>query len=261
MSKLRENIAIRLIEERGRLGYSKASFAHQAEISAEMLRLYELGRNGISAEFLAKVAELGVDTQYVLTGIKSTNLDSVEAEKTTNSVQGNVTNSVLAGSGSTIHNITTRKYIEKVTAEVNPGEEHITEEMAMHLSEKVKEIVEWEKKTRRKPKSFQAVWSALNRHCGVTRYRLIAINDFDKASKYLNKWLGRLTSTGKAKSNSNAWRKKRYAAIHAQKNQKNLGDWYKETLIAKYGVESSKDLSDDNLERFYRSIMRKKATK
>ena len=41
MSNLREDIALRLTEERGRLGYSKANLAHIAEISNEQLRLYE----------------------------------------------------------------------------------------------------------------------------------------------------------------------------------------------------------------------------
>ena len=38
MSNLREDIALRLTEERGRLGYSKANLAHIAEISNEQLR-------------------------------------------------------------------------------------------------------------------------------------------------------------------------------------------------------------------------------
>ena len=70
MSNLREDIALRLTEERGRLGYSKANLAHIAEISNEQLRLYELGRTGMPVEFLARIFELGFDIQYVTVGVR-----------------------------------------------------------------------------------------------------------------------------------------------------------------------------------------------
>lgn len=47
----REDMGIRLVEERSRLGYSQADFAHQTDVSRESLRLNEIGRTGISAEF------------------------------------------------------------------------------------------------------------------------------------------------------------------------------------------------------------------
>ena len=37
----REDMGIRLVEERCRLGYSQANFAHQTEVSRETLRLNE----------------------------------------------------------------------------------------------------------------------------------------------------------------------------------------------------------------------------
>ncbi|KYK76027.1 helix-turn-helix domain-containing protein, partial [Aggregatibacter actinomycetemcomitans] len=77
----REDMGIRLVEERSRLGYSQANFAHQTEVSRETLRLNELGKSGISAEFLGRAAQLGVDVQYVVTGIRSETEEN-KSEKT-----------------------------------------------------------------------------------------------------------------------------------------------------------------------------------
>ena len=64
---LRQQMALRLIRERGRLGYSKQHLAHLTDISGETLRLYEKGVCGMNAEFLAKLGELGFDVQYIIT--------------------------------------------------------------------------------------------------------------------------------------------------------------------------------------------------
>ncbi|MDO9834731.1 transcriptional regulator, partial [Glaesserella parasuis] len=84
----REDMGIRLVEERTRLGYSQANFAHQTEVNRETLRLNELGRSGISAEFLGRAAQLGVDVQYVITGIRSQEIEKNQQA----SVQGNSNN-------------------------------------------------------------------------------------------------------------------------------------------------------------------------
>lgn len=64
---LRQQMALRLIRERGRLGYSKQHLAHLTEVSGETLRLYEKGVCSMNAEFLAKLGELGFDVQYIIT--------------------------------------------------------------------------------------------------------------------------------------------------------------------------------------------------
>lgn len=101
-------MGIRLVEERTRLGYSQANFAHQTEVNRETLRLNELGRSGISAEFLGRAAQLGVDVQYVITGIRSQSLEAANTA-VSQSVQGN-NNTVIYGdkgviNSGTINNI------------------------------------------------------------------------------------------------------------------------------------------------------------
>ena len=61
------DIAMNLIDERERLGYSRKNFAAQTNISGESLRLYETGKVNMSAEFLLSATKLGVDIQYLFT--------------------------------------------------------------------------------------------------------------------------------------------------------------------------------------------------
>nr|WP_231087884.1 helix-turn-helix transcriptional regulator [[Haemophilus] ducreyi] len=114
----REDMGIRLIEERTRLGYSQANFAHQTDISREALRLNELGRSGISAEFLGRAAQLGVDVQYVITGVRA-QLDNTSTP-TQQNVEGSNNNVIYGEKGiinsGTINNITTEKYTTKTKA-------------------------------------------------------------------------------------------------------------------------------------------------
>lgn len=265
MSNLREDIALRLTEERGRLGYSKANLAHIAEISNEQLRLYELGRTGMPVEFLARIFELGFDIQYITVGVRARkeggDADTDSLGSIRNKVKGNVQNSVLAGDGATVTQINTQKHITRTKAEVKPGINEITTEQARTLQDKVNEVVEWEGRVRQSPKTHRAVWSALNRHCGVATYREIKLQDYEKAYTYLSKWLGRLRSSAKAKSpaNNGSWRKACYAAIHAKIKEKNIEAWYRAMLQEKYGVTSSTALSDENLKTVYRSVSRKNA--
>lgn len=255
----REDMGIRLIEERTRLGYSQANFAHQTDISREALRLNELGRSGISAEFLGRAAQLGVDVQYVITGVRA-QLDNTSTP-TQQNVEGSNNNVIYGEKGiinsGTINNITTEKYTTKTKAVVSPDERHISEETARRLQDLVKEIVELEQKVKAKPKTFQAVWASLNKHCGVTTYRLIPIENAEKAVSYLRKWIGRLSSSKSApKKVGNEWRSKKYAYIKI--NTKGLESWLKEHLQTKYSVGSITELSDDQLDKVYRSVSNKK---
>lgn len=252
----REDMGIRLVEERTRLGYSQANFAHQTDVNRETLRLNELGRSGISAEFLGRAAQLGVDVQYVITGVRSQEIEKKQSAQ----IQGS--NNVIYGdsgviNSGTINNITTEKYTTKTTAVVEPSEKHISEETARKLQDLVKEIVELEEKVKTNPKSFQAVWASLNKHCGAVSYRLIPIENTDKAITYLRKWIGRLSSSKSApKKVGNEWRSRKYAYIKI--NTKGLEQWLKDHLQTKYAVGSITELSNDQLEKVYHSVATKK---
>lgn len=261
----REDIAIRLIEERARLGYSQVSFARELEISREGLRKYEMGQSSINAEILAKASIVGLDVQYVLIGVKSTYNHAVTYDERAISqppafkMEGNSSANVVqyAQPGSAIHLINTTKHTTKINAEVKPNDLHINEKQARKLKDLVDETVKFEMQLKKSPKSYQSVWSALNSHCGVTKYRLIPIDKYEKAEKYLRQWIGRLNRQKMApKINNNEWRKRKYAYIKI--NAKGSDDWLNHYLQSKCGVTSLTELDDSALERLYSAIASKK---
>lgn len=255
----RADIAIRLVEERVRHGFSQADFAEKTGLSREGLRLYETGQRGMSAEFLAEAASLGVDVQYVLVGLRSLNFAEVESVKVPRvvgaqgSVQGNVVGQVQ--SGAVVHQIHTQRHVTRTVAQVKPGDEHITEAQASTLRGLVDQIVEKESLLKQKPRTHRSVWAALNAHCKVTRYRLIPAADFERARKYLDQWIGRLGSMATAPiKDGDEWRKRRYAYIKI--NSKSLEDT--NALLAyikrNFSATSLTELDNQQLEQVYRYI-------
>jgi transcriptional regulator with XRE-family HTH domain len=256
----RADIAIRLVEERTRIGYSQADFARKLGASRETLRRYEIGESGLSGEFLAQAVSLGIDVQYVLSGIRSMNVPEAEqaAQPAVKVASGGSANVIqFAQNGSTIHMVSTQKHVTHTKAEVKPGEQHISESQAAKLTALVSDIVELEAKLKKSPKGFRSVWGALNAHCGVTRYLLIASDDYDKAEKYLRQWIGRLNSMASAPvADNDAWRKRRYAYIKI--NTKDDEAWLNAYLRKNFKAESLADISDDDLDRTYRAVASRK---
>ena len=214
----KKDMAVRLVEERTRLGYTQANFAHQAGKTREILRKYEHGETMVSTDFLVHVAQLGVDVQYVLTGVRSSNMETVakavipSENAPVNQVSGNVTNSVLAGAGAVVNQINTQRHITRTKAIVKPGEEHVTDEEKADLTRLVNEIVSLEAQYRSagSAKSHRAVWSALNKHCKVTSYHLIPLEKYEMALRFLRRWIGRLNSMSSApKKGKKDWRNRR----------------------------------------------------
>ncbi len=74
---LRVDLALRLVEERKRLGFSQNHFAYLLGTTRESIRRYETGYHYIKSDLLAIAMKLGVDAQYVLCGIRSVNMTEV----------------------------------------------------------------------------------------------------------------------------------------------------------------------------------------
>lgn len=263
------DIAHNLIDERERLGYSRKNFAAQVNKTDESLRLYETGKANMSAEFLAAAAQLGVDVQFVLTGVKSENLHMV-AQKFENElnqalnenyggVQFNaeVSGSPVVGNNNTVNqvtgtqnNITTQKHITKTVVEISSDDNRIDEEQKATLLDLVNKIVAKEQEVKRKPKTHRAVWSSLNAHCQVSTYKLIAKDDFEKAKMFLRKWLGNLNNTATSKRNNpTAYRNNQYSTIHVKIKELGLEEWYRDTLKSKFGVDSSTELDEVEMKK------------
>lgn len=243
-----------------RLGFrAQRDFATKLGIAGETLRRYESGQREMGAEFLARAVSAGVDVQYVLTGVRSTNRDeAVHAARPEVDVSG-ATGNVIGLNHGHVTMISTQKHVTNTKAEVKPGDEHISEDQAATLTGLVNDVVDSEAKLRQKPKGHRAVWSALNSHCGVTRYRLIAHGDFTKAEKYLRQWIGRLNSMASAPVKvGDAWRKRHYAYIKI--NCKDDPTWVERYLEKNFGASSLTELSNDQLEQTYRAVASRKRT-
>lgn len=263
----KRDMAVRLVEERTRLGYTQANFAHQAGKTREILRKYEHGETMVSTDFLVHVAQLGVDVQYVLTGVRSSNMETVakavipSENAPVNQVSGNVTNSVLAGAGAVVNQINTQRHITRTKAIVKPGEEHVTDEEKADLTRLVNEIVSLEAQYRSagSAKSHRAVWSALNKYCKVTSYHLIPLEKYEMALRFLRRWIGRLNSMSSApKKGKKDWRNRRYAYIKLNVREQGLDSWLLAYLQKNFATASLTTLSDEQLDKTYRAVAAKK---
>lgn len=128
----------------------------------------------------------------------------------------------------------------------HPGESAI-------LKRLVGEIVETERYVKQRPKSYGAVYSALNQHFKVITYILIAREDYDLAERYLRCWLGRLSSARSAPKKDPHWRERRRKYIFA--NTKGALDAQRRTcMMERFGTDAFTALDDSQVEQLYRIV-------
>lgn len=261
----REKIALRLTEERARLGITQANLARELAVSREGLRLYETGQREIGAEFLARAVPLGFDVQYILCGIRSTNLVKPEQAVGLAPLQvinGGVSGVGIAQTGANVNVINTSKHVTRTMVKTEPGETHISDQQKVVLQGLVKDVVDTELKLKQKPRSYQSVWSALNAHCKVSAYALIASADFEKAQKYLNEWMGRLHSMTTAPiKDGDAWRKRHYAYIKINSKSPEDSEAVSQYMMKNFKSTSLTELSNDQLDKIYRYVAGRRSTK
>ncbi|HID7955846.1 TPA: helix-turn-helix domain-containing protein [Pseudomonas aeruginosa] len=65
------NIGMRLKEERERLGFTQPAFGAIGGVQKLAQLKYEKGERSPSAEYLAAIAKVGADVQYIVTGARS----------------------------------------------------------------------------------------------------------------------------------------------------------------------------------------------
>ncbi|MDF1622506.1 MAG: helix-turn-helix domain-containing protein [Pseudohongiella nitratireducens] len=75
---LYRDIGQRIRSERERLGYRQAEFSAQGAVGRNSQSGYESGDRAPTAEYLARVARLGADIQFIVTGVRSKNLHELE---------------------------------------------------------------------------------------------------------------------------------------------------------------------------------------
>lgn len=74
-------IGDRLASERRRIGMNQTVFAKETGVGRASQVNYETDRRSPDSEYWEKAAMLGVDVQYVITGVRSDNLATVAADE------------------------------------------------------------------------------------------------------------------------------------------------------------------------------------
>ncbi|MGC4407565.1 MULTISPECIES: transcriptional regulator [Rhizobium] len=258
------DVAARLAEEREALGYSRAAFARLLGLSTEGLRVIEAGKTAFRSDVLVAAAGAGADVQYIITGVRSKNVekvaDEVGFEKQV--IQGNVSGVGFAGAGANISIVNTQTHRTTVRPETRPGDEHISIEQRAILTELVNKVVEKEELLKKAPKSYRAVWAALNKHCKVNSYQLIAAADFEKARSYLNQWIGSLHGMRSAPlKDGEDWRKRKIQAIWANTKTPDDEAALRAYALKNFGSESIKELANDELEKTYKYVASRRSRK
>jgi transcriptional regulator with XRE-family HTH domain len=234
----------RLMQE---LGETQEGLAKLLGTTKSSLQGYIKGENLPNIDFLIKMVELG-----------GTTLDDL-VKKTQPKIQIEIKGShgvIIAGRDAYMDTT-----IRRIT-HYRPDPNDITGEEANELKLLVNDIVEIEKKTKKKPKTYGAVWNSLNKRMGVTYYREIKREQFEGAKLYLMQWRGRIKRSLK-RTDEDEWRNKTQSGIWAAaRNQ--LG-WSKESvdnvIKERYGKESIRFLTKKELQQLYNIIFGLKKVK
>lgn len=238
-----------------RLNISQKKLAELLEISPSRLSSYLHAKEIPGIEILIRLADLGeITIDDLVKGENEIEIPQEKINKIVKHININGDHNIY-GSNNTVNISPTIK--EKI--EVKSDDKiHISEEEAQKIKELVDLIVQIEKTVSKKPKNHSAVWGAFKKKFKITHYRLLKKDEYEASEKYLYNWIGRLKSLLKD-TNEDEYRKKTYAGIFAR--MKMIG-WVKSDLtnylMAKYEVDSLKDLNTDDLKKVYSYIFSKK---
>lgn len=166
----------------------------------------------------------------------------------------------IVGNGNTV--IKTEKHTTKTVAIPQPGAEHITEEQVGRLHKLKDEIIRLESMAKKNPATPGRVWSAVNATCGVGSMRMIPVEKFKKAEKYMLQWIGRLTDTKSVKNKDpEGVRNKRTIYIKTNMSDPEIEKAVLAYMLDRFDTKSLKDLDLPALEKVYRYVASKKRTR
>jgi len=178
--------------------------------------------------------------------------------ETNQNIKGNHNIQVAQG------NVIQTKKVKVVTEVVYDVNSHITDAQAFEIKEKITEIVNMVATNgASKQKLFPKEYTAFYKQFKITSYKLVPLNEYDNAIKWLNKRIAYYGKKNLRHGDKEQWRKKQYTAIYARTRQlkmdrTDLINFTEEKLTLKNPLSSLKDLSDTRLQKLYGFIMRKK---
>lgn len=177
----------------------------------------------------------------------------VREGRPSSTIKINGNNNIVGDNNTYIH---TEKVVKEVIAEVKPGIEHITDEQAAELHRLVDDIETLEGKLKQRPKPRAAIWKALNTRFKTPKYRLLKLERYDDAVKYLRQWIGRLSSARSAPRKDGDWRRRKIAYIKINTKHYSLEQRLTEYLERNMGTTAVSSLDDDQLQRAYSTVAR-----
>ncbi|WP_416053092.1 ORF6C domain-containing protein [Cupriavidus basilensis] len=161
---------------------------------------------------------------------------------------------VYFGDGQTINNVYTVK--PKITV-VQTGLGVVDASQKARLLELRDQIAGVSRAIEGQTVSPATIMRKLNAHMNVNSYAEIPSDKFDRAESYLVRWRGRLDGMPGA-NHSQGWRDRRVRAIHARCKELGCDQWRINYMRKAWGKESLIDLPDDQLEKMYLAVMRRK---
>ncbi|WP_028300298.1 ORF6C domain-containing protein [Oceanospirillum beijerinckii] len=169
----------------------------------------------------------------------------------------------IIGNQGDIHIQTTPPENKKVKEVVvlNPGPNEISEQQKAEIKSLCDEWVALHNSIKKRPLTYGAAWSRINKTGGVTKYAMIPQAKFKKVVAFIKKEMGQLRNMKSAPAKDDQWRAKRIGAIKARsKNQLGDPNAYKPYIKKNFKADSLTELSTDEIQRTYTYIFAKKKT-
>lgn len=150
--------------------------------------------------------------------------------------------------------------ISKTTTVLHDPCKHISDAQAKEVKDRVSKIAEAMKGDRKNNKSpFASAYNALYNRYHITSYKLLPIEDYDDAIKWLDKQIA--IYRPKLKNiDVVQYRKDMYKSLHARAKQLNINiyDFAQMALELKEPITSLTDLSDMRLKKLYTKLFSNK---
>jgi len=138
---------------------------------------------------------------------------------------------------------------------------HITDSQALQIRLKITNIAEMVATNKGNIGSMiKKEYNAFYNEFGCTSYKLLPLEQFDKAILWLNKRTAYHGKKNLRHGNTEEWRIKQYTAIYARTKGLNMSKedlliFAEQKLALKASLPSIKDLSDTRLQKLYRLII------
>jgi len=180
--------------------------------------------------------------------------DVVTSPAPTNNISTITGGTNIIGNQGDVHVHTPSIKRPRVVVQPDP-ERHISPEQQIALRDLRDDWMALHASIKKKPLTYAAAQSRINRAAGATTYTLILKERYDDAVKYVQTQMAMLRNMKSAPRKVDDWRVKRIGAIKARcKNQFGDPDLYKPYIQKNFKASSLTELSTEQLQRTYQYV-------